>query len=133
MTDDDDRAGRLSRRRSTGRHDDQNETPEDVQEQAVEQGTDESKESATVKEALHGTYLYLEPAQKDKLDHLYNRLKADYEFEYDDELTKNAHFYRVFASVGLEGLENMDASDLRERLQSLESLEEIQRKTSSEK
>jgi hypothetical protein len=127
----DDRSDRLRKRRQTRDPDtDDGEDPGSVSTEspssteAEDSDTDEQS-SVTVKEALQGIYLYGEPDQKKRVDRIYNRLKADYEYEYDDTLGKNEHFYRVLLEVGLEGLENMDVLELRRRLEDLESLENL--------
>lgn len=128
----DDRSDRLRKRRQTRDRDaDESEDSESVSTESRSgtetEDTDAGAESSvTVKEALQGIYLYGEPDQKKRIDRLYNRLKADYEYEYDDTLGKNEHFYRVLLEVGLEGLERMDVSELRSRLESLESLENLE-------
>jgi hypothetical protein len=72
-----------------------------------------------VKEEQVGTYMYLPQSQKKELEHLYNMLKAEYEYEYDEEFEKNRAFYPLVVQYGLEGLESLDASDIKERLDSL--------------
>jgi hypothetical protein len=129
----DDRSDRLRKRRQTRDPDPEQEDVEssDRDNESDSRGgtaaTDSDTESVTVKEALQGIYLYGDPDQKDRIDMLYNRLKADYEYEYDDTLGKNEHFYRVLLEVGLEGLESMDVSELQARLEELESLESLYR------
>jgi hypothetical protein len=127
----DGRSDRLRKRRQTRDPDaDEGEDPGSVSTgspsstEAENSNTDEQS-SVTVKEALQGIYLYGEPDQKKRVDRIYNRLKADYEYEYDDTLGKNEHFYRVLLEVGLEGLENMDVLELRRRLEDLENLENL--------
>jgi hypothetical protein len=127
----DDRSDRLRKRRQTRDHEtDESEDLESVSTESpssteAENSDTDEQSSVTVKEALQGIYLYGEPDQKKRVDRIYNRLKADYEYEYDDTLGKNEHFYRVLLEVGLEGLENMDVLELRRRLESLESLENL--------
>jgi hypothetical protein len=127
----DDRSDRLRKRRQTRDRDaDESEDPESTSTESpsntgAESSDTDDQSSVTVKEALQGIYLYGEPDQKKRVDRLYNRLKADYEYEYDDTLGKNEHFYRVLLEVGLEGLESMDIPELRKRLESLESLEDL--------
>lgn len=128
----DDRADRLSKRRNRSQPQD----PDSSDAASSARGSDRdldhdtstgASSDVTVKEALQGVYLYLEPGQKQRLDRAYNRLKADYEFEYDESLGKNRHFYRVFAELGLERLENMESSELKTRLENLEDLESLER------
>lgn len=127
----DDRSDRLRKRRQTRDPDaDEGEDPGSVSTESpssteAESSDTDEQSSITIKEALQGIYLYGEPDQKKRVDRIYNRLKADYEYEYDDTLGKNEHFYRVLLEVGLEGLENMDVLELRRRLEDLESLENL--------
>jgi len=127
----DDRSDRLWKRRQTRDHEtDESEDLESVSTESpsgteTESSDEDEQSSVTVKEALQGIYIYGEKSQKKRIDHLYNRLKAEYEYEYDDTLGKNEHFYRVLLEVGLKRLEGMDVSKLRSRLESLDSLEEL--------
>jgi len=127
----DDRSDRLRKRRQTRDPDaDEGEDPGSVSTESpssteAESSDTDEQSSVTIKEALQGIYLYGEPDQKKRVDRIYNRLKADYEYEYDDTLGKNEHFYRVLLEVGLEGLENMDVLEFRRRLEDLESLENL--------
>lgn len=85
---------------------------------------DESEEESggqttSVKEERTGTYMYLPDSQLKDLKRLYNVLKAEYEFEYDESFEKNRHFYPLVVQHGLDGLEEMDVSDVRESLESV--------------
>lgn len=80
---------------------------------------DSDADDSSVKEEQVGTYMYLPQSQKKELEHLYNMLKAEYEYEYDEEFEKNRAFYPLVVQYGLEGLESLDASDIKERLDSL--------------
>jgi hypothetical protein len=72
-----------------------------------------------IKEKQTGTYMYLPESQAKELRRLYNVLKAEYEFEYDEEFEKNRHFYPLAVQHGLESLEGMDSSEIREHLDEL--------------
>jgi hypothetical protein len=63
--------------------------------------------------------MYLPESQNRELKRLYNVLKAEYEYEYDEDFEKNRHFYPLLIQYGLDGLEGLDASELQERLASL--------------
>jgi len=76
-------------------------------------------DDGSVKEEQVGTYMYLPKSQKKDLERLYNILKAEYEYEYDEEFEKNRAFYPLVVKYGLDSLEGLDASDIRERLDSL--------------
>lgn len=74
-------------------------------------------QTASVKEERTGTYMYLPDSQLKDLKRLYNVLKAEYEFEYDESFEKNRHFYPLVVRYGLDGLDEMDVSDIRESLE----------------
>jgi len=63
-----------------------------------------------------GTYMYLPESVKKDLDRQFTLLKAEYEYEFGEELEKNRHFYPLVVSYGLDRLEGADASGLREML-----------------
>jgi hypothetical protein len=73
----------------------------------------------SVKEEQVGTYMYLPKSQKKELERLYNVVKAEYEYEYDEEFEKNRAFYPLVVKYGFDSLEGLDASEIRERLDSL--------------
>jgi hypothetical protein len=76
-------------------------------------------DDSSVKEEQVGTYMYLPQSQKKELERLYNMLKAEYEYEYDEEFEKNRAFYPLVVKYGFECLDGLDASEIRERLDSL--------------
>jgi hypothetical protein len=78
-----------------------------------------SEEGESVKEEQIGTYMYLPQSQKKELERLYNILKAEYEYEYDDEFEKNRAFYPLVVQYGLDGLDVLDASEIKTRLDEL--------------
>lgn len=86
-------------------------------------GADERDRSASgsglIKEEQVGTYMYLPETQAKDLRRLYNVLKAEYEFKYDDEFEKNRHFYPLVVRYGLEELGDLDASEIRTRLEEI--------------
>jgi hypothetical protein len=77
----------------------------------------DDQETIPIKEQQVGTYMYLPETQTKELRRLYNVLKAEYEFEYDEEFEKNRHFYPLVVQYGLEGLDGLGASEIRERLE----------------
>lgn len=81
--------------------------------------TSESGQQTGVKAEREGVYMYLTQQQKKEVERLYNVLKAEYEFEFDDDLEKNRHFYPLLVQHGLDGLDGLDAQDLREHLESI--------------
>ena len=138
---------RKRRKRSTARSDDRSEAadPEDASETADPSDTSESSElsesskpskpagadatseddgegaaddrSIPVKEQQTGTYMYLPERQVKRLRRQYNVLKAEYEFEYDEEFEKNRHFYPLVVQYGLERLDDLDTAEIRARLE----------------
>jgi len=82
-------------------------------------GTEADVDDSSVKEEQVGTYMYLPQSQKKELERLYNMLKAEYEYEYDEEFEKNRAFYPLVVKYGFESLDGLDASEIRERLDSL--------------
>ena len=120
----DDRSERLRRRRkqSTGRSAERAESPDEVSpnEEGDSTGDDQTGDSerdVPIKEKQVGTYMYLPETQTKELRRLYNVLKAEYEFEYDEEFEKNRHFYPLIIQHGLDGLDGLDASEIRDRLE----------------
>jgi len=63
--------------------------------------------------------MYLPKSQKKDLERVYNILKAEYEYEYDDEFEKNRSFYPLVVKHGLDSLDGLDASDIKDRLDEL--------------
>ena len=64
-------------------------------------------------------YMYLPDDQLKEIKRLYNMLKAEYEFEFDEKFEKNRHFYPLVVRCGLEGLAEMDISEIRDELRRL--------------
>lgn len=81
--------------------------------------TETAAEASSVKEDQVGTYMYLPQSQKKELERLYNMLKAEYEYEYDEEFEKNRAFYPLVVKYGFDNLDGLEASEIRERLDSL--------------
>ncbi|MFB6161696.1 MAG: hypothetical protein ABEJ61_11075 [Haloferacaceae archaeon] len=75
--------------------------------------------SESVKDQQVGTYMYLPEDQVKRLRRQYNVLKAEYEFEYDEEFEKNRHFYPLVVRYGLERLDELDTAEIRSRLTEL--------------
>jgi hypothetical protein len=85
--------------------------PEDPED--ADDGTEPVKEERT------GMYMYLPDDQLKEIKRLYNMLKAEYEFEFDEKFEKNRHFYPLVVRCGLEGLAEMDSSEIRDELRRL--------------
>lgn len=86
-----------------------------------EPDTDEDGDGGAipVKEQQTGTYMYLPEDQVQRLRRRYNVLKAEYEFEYDEEFEKNRHFYPLVVELGLDGLDGLNVSEVRAQLKTL--------------
>lgn len=118
-----DRSERLRQRRQASKEKAQRDEPDEQSEPSKPSEPDETDEQSgsakpSVKDEQVGRYLYLPERQNKRIDQVYNRLKADYEFEYDEELEKNRHYYPLLVKYGLEGLDGFDASDVRDALDS---------------
>ncbi|WP_313696245.1 hypothetical protein [Halorarum halobium] len=74
--------------------------------------SDEPAADSSVKDEQVGTYMYLPREQKKELERTYNLLKAEYEFEYDEEFEKNRHFFPLVVRHGLATLADADADDV---------------------
>ncbi|MFB6298060.1 MAG: hypothetical protein ABEH56_06035 [Salinirussus sp.] len=83
-------------------------------------GSDSGSGSGSVKDEQTGTYMYLPTSQVKELRRVYNVLKAEYEFEFDEEFEKNRHFYPLVVAYGLEQLAELDAPEIRSRLYELD-------------
>lgn len=79
----------------------------------------ESSQDTSVKDERVGTYMYLPKSQAKELKRLYNVLKAEYEFEFDEEFEKNRHFYPLVIQCGLDSLDGLDASEIKEQLEEI--------------
>jgi len=121
MTDDRSERLRKRRKRST-------ESVGSAQESADEPPVDQSEreeseervgDSVSIKDEQVGTYMYLPEFQTKEMRRLYNVLKAEYEFEYDEEFEKNRHFYPLIVQYGLDDLDDVDTSEIRTRLEQL--------------
>jgi hypothetical protein len=121
----DDRSERLRKRRKRSTeqpesHSAPNEQPSDTSSGETPDadsadGTADSSdtEHTPIKETQTGTYMYLPDGQVRELRRLYNVLKAEYEFEYDEEFEKNRHFYPLVIQYGLDSLDGADISEIR--------------------
>lgn len=111
----DDRSNRIRQKRKGAK----DKAIDETAEPSEPSETAESDETS-VKDEQVGRYLYLPEEQNKRIDHVYNTLKADYEFEYDEDLEKNRHFYPLLVREGLERLDGFDASDVRAALDDLQ-------------
>lgn len=131
----DDRSERLRQRRKRSKDKAQDSDQSDIDEPSKLDETSESekpskpskldetdepdKQNESVKEEQVGTYMYLPKSQKKDLERVYNILKAEYEYEYDEEFEKNRSFYPLVVEYGLDSLDGLDASEIKDHLDSL--------------
>lgn len=54
------------------------------------------------------------------LHHVYNQLKTEYEYEYDEEFELNRHYFPLLLKLALPELRDLDAEDLRAELKEME-------------
>jgi hypothetical protein len=118
----DDRSERLRKRRKNAGNRTGDGDRDDAETRSVQaddhttNGEGGDQDTAPIKEQQVGTYMYLPESQVKELRRLYNILKAEFEFEYDEEFEKNRHFYPLVVQHGLEDLDGLDASEIRECL-----------------
>ena len=123
----DDRSERLRKRRkqSSGTPEEESEPNSSEPDKPSEpskpdSATDDGDDSEVpIKEKQTGTYMYLPDGQVKELRRQYNILKAEYEFEYDEEFEKNRHFYPLVIQCGLTQLQELDIEEIRTRLDEL--------------
>lgn len=119
MTDDRSERLRRRRKRSTAQTTAGGHAPESISDQASATQSGKNDKEASVKERQTGTYMYLPDGQVKDLRRVYNVLKAEYEYEYDESFEKNRHFYPLVVQLGLDQLQDMDAATVRDRLEDL--------------
>lgn len=118
MTDDDERAERLRSRRQrseTAETDEQAKPskPDEPSKQAKSVATDEQEKQdepakqQSVKEVHQPVYMYLPPAQSERIDECIEELQFFYKREYGAELEKNRHCLPLIVERGLERIEQI--------------------------
>lgn len=132
--DDDDRVNRLrSRRQKTREAGEQSEPdepsntseaskPSKTGETSEQSETGDASETAgsSVKDELVGTYMYLPESLKKDIDRNYTKIKADYEFEYDEEFEKNRHYFQLIVQHGFGTVRDAEVGEVYEMVQALE-------------
>lgn len=114
------RSERLRRRRQQRQPAQESETDEPSKpSETAETSESSDPDEPSVKDERAGTYMYLPESQKKEIAYRYSQLKGEYEYEYDEDLEKNRHFYPLLIKYGLDSLESMDAEDVREALNSI--------------
>jgi hypothetical protein len=118
----DDRADRLSRRRkdrSQSRDDaspDNTFKADNTDNTSDTDNTDNASNVGTLDENTKTQMMHLPEEQHKRLMHLYTRMKADYEFEFDDEFEKNRHYFPLVLQYGLDQFEERDTAEIRQDL-----------------
>lgn len=68
--------------------------------------------SQTTKEQM----MHLPKDQHKRLHHLYTRMKADYEYEYDEDFEMNRQYFPLVLRYGLDQFEEQSAEEIRRDL-----------------
>lgn len=110
------RSERLRERRSQRSKTDESSETSEADEPSEPSKTSVTSKSGAVKDERTGVYMYLTEEQKKQIERLYNVLKADYEFEFDENFEKNRDFYSLLVQEGLDSLDGLDAQDIKDRL-----------------
>ena len=125
MSDDEDRATRLRRRRqrssarSDGERNGDDAADADGSDATGSADGADASPLGSVKDEQVGTYMYLPEWQKREIERVYGLLSTEYEYRFDEEFEKNRHFYPLLMTYGLEELDGLDADAVRERLSTL--------------
>jgi len=130
MTEDDDRAERLRRRRQQSKDkaqpserdetDKQSNTSQaDKQSKPSKQSVEDETDESSVKDEQVGTYMYLPKWQKKDLQRLYNVKKAEYEYEHDTEFEKNRHFYPLVVKYGTASLDDAEPDQIHDWIEKM--------------
>jgi hypothetical protein len=128
-----DRADRLSRRRkdrsgsdrpqsieerSTGNTDNTDNTVK-MDNPESSDGTSNSgnpSESIRLSQTTKEQMMHLPKDQHKRLHHLYTRMKAEYEYEYDDDFEMNRQYFPLVLRYGLDQFEEQSAEEIRRDL-----------------
>lgn len=78
--------------------------------------TDELSEPIKLSQSTKEQMMHLPADQHKRLHHLYTRMKADYEYEYDEAFEMNRHYFPLVLQYGLEQFEEREADDIRQDL-----------------
>lgn len=122
----DDRSDRLRRRRRRTKERSESEPsePDETSKRDKPSKTDEGDDGSrpSVKDEQVGTFMYLPERQKREVERCYTVLKADYEYEFEEDFEKNRAFYPLLIEHGLSRLDEMSAPEARERLEEMDQL-----------
>lgn len=115
----DDRADRLSRRRkdrSQSRDEASSDKTFKTDNTDNTDNIDNTDNVGNLAENTKTQMMHLPEKQHKRLMHLYTRMKADYEYEFDDEFEKNRHYFPLILQYGLDRFEERDATEIRQDL-----------------
>jgi hypothetical protein len=79
-------------------------------------GADEESESLQLSHVTKEQMMHLPESQHKRLHHLYNRMKADYEYEFDDDYEMNRHYFPLVLQYGLDQFEDRSVEEIRQDL-----------------
>jgi hypothetical protein len=122
-----DRADRLSRRRKDrsqsepSQSDEKDNTDNTVKTDNTEKpgepsDTENPSESTRLSQTTKEQMMHLPKSQHKRLHHLYTRMKADYEYEYDDDFEMNRQYFPLVLRYGLDQFEERSAEEVRQDL-----------------
>lgn len=121
-----DRADRLSKRRQersgTERNASDRDNTENTRNTDNADNTDKTQDETTgpLEETTENQMMRLTKDQYREMHHVYQRLKADYEYEFDEEFELNRHFFPLVLDHALDKLRECDANGIREQLEAME-------------
>jgi hypothetical protein len=78
--------------------------------------SEEPSESARLSQTTKEQMMHLPEDQHKRLHHLYTRMKADYEYEFDEDFELNRQYFPLVLQYGLDQFEQRDAEDVRRDL-----------------
>ena len=75
--------------------------------------------SQTIKDERREKMFYLSPEQHKEVDYVYNKIKTEYEYEYEETFLKNRHYYPLVVKHGLDDLDGLEPSEVHDLLTDL--------------
>lgn len=85
-----------------------------------ESGEEEEQTVGPLRETAEEQMMRLTNDQYRDLHHVYNQLKTEYEYEYDNEFELNRHYFPLLLKLALPELRDLDAEDLRAELKDMD-------------
>ena len=84
-----------------------------------EESDSDNSSSQTIKDERREKMFYLSPEQHKEVDYVYNKLKTEYEYEYEETFLKNRHYYPLVVKHGLDDLDGLEPSEVHDLLTGL--------------